>query len=126
MKKRGNEVVAVQRLQKQAMQPVAPVEVETTVAAAQAEVPKQEEKKVVQNENLHKITSPMVGTFYSSSSPDTPPYVSVGDRVSKDSIVCIVEAMKLFNEIDADVEGEIVEILLITDSLLNMDNRYFL
>ena len=127
MKKRGNEVVAVQApAAKQAMQPVAPVEVETTVAAAQAEVPKQEEKKVVQNENLHKITSPMVGTFYSSSSPDTPPYVSVGDRVSKDSIVCIVEAMKLFNEIDADVEGEIVEILLITDSLLNMDNRYFL
>ena len=125
--KRGNEVVAVQApAAKQAMQPVAPVEVETTVAAAQAEVPKQEEKKVVQNENLHKITSPMVGTFYSSSSPDTPPYVSVGDRVSKDSIVCIVEAMKLFNEIDADVEGEIVEILLITDSLLNMDNRYFL
>ena len=111
---------------KQAMQPVAPVEVETKVAAAQAEAPKQEEKKVVQNENLHKITSPMVGTFYSSSSPDTPPYVSVGDRVSKDSIVCIVEAMKLFNEIDADVEGEIVEILLITDSLLSMDNRYFL
>ena len=111
---------------KQAMQPVAPVEVETKVAQRQAEAPKQEEKKVVQNENLHKITSPMVGTFYSSSSPDTPPYVSVGDRVSKDSIVCIVEAMKLFNEIDADVEGEIVEILLITDSLLSMDNRYFL
>lgn len=109
------------------MQPVAPVEVETKVAKQrQAEAPKQEEKKVVQNENLHKITSPMVGTFYSSSSPDTPPYVSVGDRVSKDSIVCIVEAMKLFNEIDADVEGEIVEILLITDSLLSMDNRYFL
>lgn len=127
MKKRGNEVVAVQApAAKQAMQPVAPVEVETKVAAAQAEAPKQEEKKAVQNENLHKITSPMVGTFYSSSSPDTPPYVSVGDRVSKDSIVCIVEAMKLFNEIDADVEGEIVEILLITDSLLSMDNRYFL
>lgn len=127
MKKRGNEVVAVQApAAKQAMQPVAPVEVETKVAAAQAEAPKQEEKKAVQNENLHKITSPMVGTFYSSSSPDTPPYVSVGDRVSKDSIVCIVEAMKLFNEIDADVEGEIVEILLITDSLLSMGNRYFL
>ena len=64
MKKRGNEVVAVQApAAKQAMQPVAPVEVETTVAAAQAEVPKQE-KKVVQNENLHKITSPMVGILF--------------------------------------------------------------
>lgn len=118
MKKRGNEVVAVQ----------APVEVETTVAAAQVEVPKQEEKKAVQNENLHKITSPMVGTFYSSSSssPDTPPYVSVGDRVSKDSIVCIVEAMKLFNEIDADVDGEIVEILVNNGQLVEYGQPLFL
>ncbi|HDR7733356.1 acetyl-CoA carboxylase biotin carboxyl carrier protein [Bacillus thuringiensis] len=127
MKKRGNEVVAVQALAaKQAMQPVAPVEVETTVAAAQAEAPKQEEKKTVQDENLHKITSPMVGTFYSSSSPDTPPYVSVGDRVSKDSIVCIVEAMKLFNEIDADVEGEIVEILVNNGQLVEYGQPLFL
>ncbi|MEH7044702.1 acetyl-CoA carboxylase, biotin carboxyl carrier protein [Bacillus thuringiensis] len=127
MKKRGNEVVAVQvPAAKQAMQPVAPVEVETTVAAAQAEAPKQEEKKTVQDENLHKITSPMVGTFYSSSSPDTPPYVSVGDRVSKDSIVCIVEAMKLFNEIDADVEGEIVEILVNNGQLVEYGQPLFL
>ncbi|OUC03426.1 acetyl-CoA carboxylase, biotin carboxyl carrier protein [Bacillus thuringiensis serovar medellin] len=127
MKKRGNEVVAVQApAAKQAMQPVAPVEVETKVAAAQAEAPKQEEKKAVQNENLHKITSPMVGTFYSSSSPDTPPYVSVGDRVLKDSIVCIVEAMKLFNEIDADVEGEIVEILVNNGQLVEYGQPLFL
>ncbi|MDH4420374.1 MULTISPECIES: acetyl-CoA carboxylase biotin carboxyl carrier protein [Bacillus] len=127
MKKRGNEVVAMQApVVKQAMQPVAPVEVETTVAAAQVEAPKQEEKKAVQNENLHKITSPMVGTFYASSSPDTPAYVSVGDRVSKDSIVCIVEAMKLFNEIDADVEGEIVEILVNNGQLVEYGQPLFL
>lgn len=124
MKKRGNEVVAVQA--PAAKQAMAPVEVETKVAAAQAEAPKQEEKKAVQNENLHKITSPMVGTFYSSSSPDTPPYVSVGDRVSKDSIVCIVEAMKLFNEIDADVEGEIVEILVNNGQLVEYGQPLFL
>ncbi|EJS72463.1 acetyl-CoA carboxylase, biotin carboxyl carrier protein [Bacillus cereus] len=127
MKKRGNEVVAVQApAAKQAMQSVAPIEVETTVAAAQVEVPKQEEKKAVQNENLHKITSPMVGTFYASSSPDTPAYVNVGDRVSKDSIVCIVEAMKLFNEIDADVEGEIVEILVNNGQLVEYGQPLFL
>ncbi|HDR7513731.1 acetyl-CoA carboxylase biotin carboxyl carrier protein [Bacillus mobilis] len=127
MKKRGSEVVAVQApVAKQVVQPVAPVEVETTVAAAQVEVPKQEEKKAVQNENLHKITSPMVGTFYSSSSPDTPAYVSVGDRVSKDSIVCIVEAMKLFNEIDADVDGEIVEILVNNGQLVEYGQPLFL
>ncbi|KMN44157.1 MULTISPECIES: acetyl-CoA carboxylase biotin carboxyl carrier protein [Bacillus] len=127
MKKRGNEVVTMQTpVTKQVVQPVAPVEVETAVAAAQVEVPKQEEKKAVQNENLHKITSPMVGTFYSSSSPDTPPYVSVGDKVSKDSIVCIVEAMKLFNEIDADVEGEIVEILVNNGQLVEYGQPLFL
>ncbi|PGZ09170.1 acetyl-CoA carboxylase, biotin carboxyl carrier protein [Bacillus cereus] len=127
MKKRGNEVAAMQApVAKQAMQPVAPVEVETTVAAAQVEASKQEEKKAVQNENLHKITSPMVGTFYASSSPDTPAYVSVGDKVSKDSIVCIVEAMKLFNEIDADVEGEIVEILVNNGQLVEYGQPLFL
>ncbi|OQR58299.1 acetyl-CoA carboxylase biotin carboxyl carrier protein [Bacillus sp. CDB3] len=127
MKKRGNEVITVQApVTKQVMQPAAPVEVETTVAAAQVEVPKQEEKTAVQNENLHKITSPMVGTFYSSSSPDTPQYVSVGDKVSKDSIVCIVEAMKLFNEIDADVEGEIVEILVNNGQLVEYGQPLFL
>ena len=127
MKKRGNEVVTVQApVTKQVVQPAASVEVETAVAAAQVEAPKQEEKKAVQNENLHKITSPMVGTFYSSSSPDTPQYVSVGDRVSKDSIVCIVEAMKLFNEIDADVEGEIVEILVNNGQLVEYGQPLFL
>ncbi|MDR4169562.1 acetyl-CoA carboxylase biotin carboxyl carrier protein [Bacillus nitratireducens] len=127
MKKRGNEVVTVQApVTKQVMQPAAPVEVETTVAAAQVKVPKQEEKTAVQNENLHKITSPMVGTFYSSSSPDTPQYVSVGDKVTKDSIVCIVEAMKLFNEIDADVEGEIVEILVNNGQLVEYGQPLFL
>ncbi|WP_426940379.1 acetyl-CoA carboxylase biotin carboxyl carrier protein [Bacillus mycoides] len=127
MKKRGNEVVTVQApVTKQVVQPAASVEVETAVAAAQVEAPKQEEKTAVQNENLHKITSPMVGTFYSSSSPDTPQYVSVGDRVSKDSIVCIVEAMKLFNEIDADIEGEIVEILVNNGQLVEYGQPLFL
>ncbi|CAM3903300.1 acetyl-CoA carboxylase biotin carboxyl carrier protein [Bacillus paramycoides] len=127
MKKRGNEVVTMQApVTQQVVQPAAPVEVETAVAAAQVEVAKQEEKKAVQNENLHKITSPMVGTFYSSSSPDTPQYVSVGDKVSKDSIVCIVEAMKLFNEIDADVEGEIVEILVNNGQLVEYGQPLFL
>ncbi|HDR6186460.1 TPA: biotin/lipoyl-binding protein, partial [Bacillus anthracis] len=55
-----------------------------------------------------------------------PPYVSVGDRVSKDSIVCIVEAMKLFNEIDADVDGEIVEILVNNGQLVEYGQPLFL
>jgi len=99
---------------------------ETAVAAAQVEAPKQEEKKAVQDENLHTITSPMVGTFYASSSPDTPAYVSVGDRVSEGTVVCIVEAMKLFNEIEAEVNGEIVEILVNNGQLVEYGQPLFL
>ncbi|MEN1934702.1 acetyl-CoA carboxylase biotin carboxyl carrier protein [Paenibacillus sp. 102] len=127
MKKRGNEVVAIQAapVAKQSLQTQV-VETETAVAAAQVEAPKQEEKKVVQDENLHKITSPMVGTFYASSSPDTPAYVSVGDRVSEGKVVCIVEAMKLFNEIEAEVTGEIVEILVNNGQLVEYGQPLFL
>lgn len=58
-----------------------------------------------------EIKSPMVGTFYASSSPDSPPYVSVGDKVTTGQVVCIVEAMKLMNEIEAEVSGRVVKIL---------------
>jgi acetyl-CoA carboxylase biotin carboxyl carrier protein len=57
------------------------------------------------------ITSPMVGTYYSTPAPDKPPFVKKGDRVSKDQIVCIVEAMKVMNEVKAGVNGTIVEVL---------------
>ncbi len=58
------------------------------------------------------IVSPMVGTFYTTSSPEAPPYVSVGDTVHIGQTVCIIEAMKIMNEIQAEVEGEVVEILV--------------
>ena len=78
------------------------------------------------NSSLHKITSPMVGTFYQSSSPDTPAYVQVGSKVTADSIVCIVEAMKLFNEIEAEVDGEIVEVLVKDGQLVEYGQPLFL
>lgn len=59
----------------------------------------------------HVIKSPIVGTFYSAPSPDAEPFVSVGDRVSKGQVICIVEAMKLMNEIEADEDGVVAEIL---------------
>ncbi len=68
----------------------------------------------------------MVGTFYKASSPDSDPYVQIGTKVKKDSTVCIVEAMKLFNEIDADVEGEIVEILVEDGQLVEFGQPLFL
>ncbi len=59
-----------------------------------------------------KVTSPIVGTFYRSSSPDKPPYVEVGDTVKKGQVLCIIEAMKLMNEIESETAGKIVQMLV--------------
>ncbi|GGG56786.1 acetyl-CoA carboxylase biotin carboxyl carrier protein [Paenibacillus radicis (ex Gao et al. 2016)] len=77
-------------------------------------------------ENLHSITSPMVGTFYSSPSPDASEFVKVGDRVNEKSVVCILEAMKLMNELEAEVRGEIVEILVSNGQLVEYGQPLFL
>ncbi|MBY0051750.1 acetyl-CoA carboxylase biotin carboxyl carrier protein [Brevibacillus agri] len=97
-------------------QPVAVAVAEKAAPAAVAE----------QTESLHKITSPMVGTFYAAPAEDAPPYVSAGDRVEPSSIVCIVEAMKLFNEIEAEVKGEIVQVLVENGQLVEHGQPLFL
>lgn len=76
-------------------------------------------------DNLHKITSPMVGTFYSAPAPDAPPFINIGDKVTEKSVVCIVEAMKLMNEIEAEVNGEIVEILVENGQLVEFGQPLF-
>ncbi|QHT60439.1 acetyl-CoA carboxylase biotin carboxyl carrier protein [Paenibacillus lycopersici] len=76
--------------------------------------------------NYHQIVSPMVGTFYRASSPDKPPFVNVGDRINDKSIVCILEAMKLMNELEAEVRGEIVEILVENGQLVEFGQPLFL
>lgn len=76
--------------------------------------------------SLHTIISPMVGTFYKSSSPEASAYVEVGTKVSNDSVVCIVEAMKLFNEIEAEIDGEVVEILVKDGQLVEYGQPLFL
>ncbi|QDX93551.1 acetyl-CoA carboxylase biotin carboxyl carrier protein [Brevibacillus laterosporus] len=81
----------------------------------------------VENEaNLHKIVSPMVGTFYMSPEPGAPVYVNPGDRVTPNKVVCIVEAMKLFNEIEAEVAGEIVKVLVEDGQLVEYGQPLFL
>ena len=68
------------------------------------------EKKEIAQEEYKIVKSPMVGTFYSKSSPNAKPYAEVGQKVKKGDILCIVEAMKLMNEIESEYDGEIVEI----------------
>lgn len=87
-----------------------------------------EEKQEVKAENNDydfEIVSPMVGTFYESPSPEDDPYVTVGSKVDANSIVCIVEAMKLFNEIEAEVSGEIVEVLVENGELVEYGQPLF-
>jgi acetyl-CoA carboxylase biotin carboxyl carrier protein len=80
----------------------------------------------VVDSSLIKVISPMVGTFYAASSPDLPAFVKQGDKVTSESIVCIVEAMKLFNEIEAETSGEIVEILVKDGQLVEYGQPLFL
>jgi acetyl-CoA carboxylase biotin carboxyl carrier protein len=68
----------------------------------------------------------MIGTFYRSSSPDKDPFISVGDDVKKGKVVCIIEAMKLFNEIEAEVEGKVVKVLVDDATPVEYDQPLFL
>jgi len=105
----------------------APV-VETPAVSAQpaAPAPAVAEEKVVDDAKLHKIVSPMVGTFYRSPEPGAPAYVQPGDKVTPNKVVCIVEAMKLFNEIEAEVTGEIVKVLVEDGQLVEYGQPLFL
>lgn len=87
-----------------------PIVKQSTLPAAEphAVVPAQETAS--QDEELHIITSPIVGTFYRASSPTTEPFVRIGSHVDSDTVVCIIEAMKLMNEIQAETSGEVVKI----------------
>ena len=90
-------------------------------AAASAEATPKED-----NSNYIEIKSPMIGTFYRSASPEKPVFVSVGDKVDKGSVVCIIEAMKLFNEIEAEVTGTIVKVLVEDSQPVEYDQPLFL
>ena len=84
--------------------PVAPAAAPAAVAVSAPDAPKDAA-------SLREITSPMVGTFYGSASPESPAYVSVGQEVTEDTVVCIIEAMKVMNEIKAEVRGVIAEVV---------------
>ncbi len=117
----------------------APTVINTTVAApaaaavlpaAAAAQPAAVENKptapIVDNSKYITIKSPMIGTFYRSSSPDKPSFVNVGDEVSVGKVICIIEAMKLFNEIESEVSGRIVKVLVDNSSPVEYDQPLYL
>lgn len=84
------------------------------------------EEKKSENDKYITIKSPMVGTFYRKPAPDKAAFINVGDNVNENSVVCIIEAMKLFNEIEAEVSGKIVKILVEDASPVEFEQALFL
>ena len=107
------------------VQTVAAPAIQQMVAAPVAETKAPEVKAPAEDANYITIKSPMIGTFYRSTSPDKPAFVSVGDDISAGKPVCIIEAMKLFNEIESDIKGKIVKVLVNDATPVEYDQPLF-
>lgn len=106
----------------------APVQIAhpAAVAAPVQTAPAASNAPVADNGNAITVKSPMIGTFYRSSGPDKAPFVAVGDEIKVGQVLCIVEAMKLFNEIESEVSGRIVKVLIDDASPVEYDQPLFL
>ncbi|MCM3340260.1 acetyl-CoA carboxylase biotin carboxyl carrier protein [Paenibacillus sp. MER TA 81-3] len=117
------EVISVQPAPAQHTYPVVSVAPQQPAAEKPAEA---SAAQAADQAGLHKIVSPMVGTFYSAPSPEAPSFVNTGDKINEKSVVCILEAMKLMNELEAEVKGEIVEVLVENGQLVEFGQTLFL
>jgi acetyl-CoA carboxylase biotin carboxyl carrier protein len=107
-------------------QPAAPVATPPPAQATTPAAPATPKAETPAAGNLIEIKSPMIGTFYRTANPDSPPFVSVGDSVSKGQTLCIIEAMKLFNEIESEVSGTIVKVMVENANPVEYDQVLFL
>jgi len=98
----------------------------STVIAAPVVTAIESTPEVDENANYITVKSSMIGTFYRSSSPETPSFVNVGDTIKEGDTLCIIEAMKLFNEIEAEVSGKIVKVLVDNTTPIEFDQPLFL
>ena len=112
----------------QSVQPeIVPAPQLVPVQAEQSSAEKSSEENAKENtDNLTTIKSPMIGTFYRKSSPDKPLFVEVGDTINEGDVLCVIEAMKLFNEIESEVNGKIIKILADDSSPVEFDQPLFL
>ncbi|MBS1587186.1 MAG: acetyl-CoA carboxylase biotin carboxyl carrier protein [Bacteroidetes bacterium] len=113
---------AVPQMVHQAVHAPAPAQPQVAAPAPQAAAP----APSAGSDKLVTVKSPMIGTFYRSSGPDKPAFVSVGDEVKQGQVLCIIEAMKLFNEIESEVSGTIVKVLVDDASPVEYDQPLFL
>ncbi|MGZ9676989.1 acetyl-CoA carboxylase biotin carboxyl carrier protein [Flavobacterium sp. GNP001] len=114
------ETTYVQQMPAQAALPQAVAPVQMAPAAVPAEAP------AAENANYVTIKSPIIGTFYRKPSPDKPMFVEVGKSIAKGDVLCVIEAMKLFNEIESEISGKIVKVLVDDMSPVEFDQPLFL
>ncbi len=124
----GNNYIPVAPVIQQPAVPVVAAPTAEQSAAAEAKIVADAEKAAADTaaENLITVRSPMIGTFYRSSGPDKEPFIKVGDSVSKGNVLCIIEAMKLFNEIESEYEGKVVKVLVDDATPVEYDQPLFL
>jgi acetyl-CoA carboxylase biotin carboxyl carrier protein len=108
------------------MQGAMPQMMAPQVVAPAAEQPKAEKSEAAENSKYITVKSPIIGTFYRKPAPDKPAFVEVGATVSKGDVLCVIEAMKLFNEIESEVSGKIVKVLVDDSSPVEFDQPLFL
>jgi len=124
--KEGEESLRLSRYHQVAESPrSAPMQTITTTAPAQVAATPVEQKPVAEKSSGHKVRSPMVGTMYTSPSPDAPAFVTVGQSVKVGDTLCIIEAMKMFNEIEADRAGTITAVLVANGDPVEYDQPLF-
>jgi acetyl-CoA carboxylase biotin carboxyl carrier protein len=108
------------------VQAAVPAPAQIAAAPVQPAAPAAPAPAAEEDSNLLTITSPMIGTFYRSAGPDKDAFVSVGDTIGSGDTVCIIEAMKLFNEIEAEITGKIVKVLVDDATPVEYDQPLFL
>lgn len=119
----ASETTYVQMPMQQNMPSFQPIE---TVAAAPVVVSNEATQKASDEAKYVMVKSPMIGTFYRKPSPDKPVFVEVGSTINKGDVVCVIEAMKLFNEIESEISGKIVKVLVDDTSPVEFDQPLFL
>lgn len=120
----GSERTYVQHIPMQSPPPhqtqAVPTSAEPTAKEAAARAESEESSRYI------TIKSPIIGTFYRKAAPDKPPFVEVGDTISKGDVLCVIEAMKLFNDIESEVSGKIIKVLVEDSSPVEFDQPLFL
>jgi acetyl-CoA carboxylase biotin carboxyl carrier protein len=106
--------------------PAAPAPAPVVAPVAAAPAPEVKAEVVSNDDNLIAVKSPMIGTFYRSANPESPSFANIGDKIEKGQTVCIVEAMKLFNEIESEVSGTIVKAMVENAQPVEYDQVLFL